>query len=321
MKFLKNISLVISALVLSVALFFYFGPQKEGLPVSEASPSAQTKAMDGSAELSEPRNGGEEKVELSESQASTVSIPTTLDEFYQSTDLLKFIEKWESQVGSDPEITYAVGLALEECRNYQMTGDKFALAANEYAKWFPESAVSIRNEFKRHIDKCSSLISIRSLKDHPGNTLIDKAAQLGDKRAQAMRMRTFLAEHGWTATRDRVRELLDSRDPRVLIAMADFIALHAKALGPPGSTISRMGGDLQYSSYLAACRMGLDCSSNSQMMRLACLSGMPCSAVNMDEMFRMMLSPNNFRRTRELSSTIAEHLKAGAAPDLFSPQQ
>jgi hypothetical protein len=319
MKFLKNISLLISALVLSVALYFYFGPQKEDPPVSEASPSAQTKGVDGSTVLSELPNGTEEKIELPESQAGTPSIPTTLDEFYQSTDLLKFIKKWESQVGLDPEITYAVGLALEECRQYQMIGDKFILLINSFAEWHPESAVRIRSELNRHIEKCAALIKVRSLKDHPGNALIEKAAQLGDKRAQAMQLSAFLAEHGLTATRNQVRELLDTRDPRVLIAMADFIALHAHELGPPGSVISQMGGDLQSASFFAACRMGLDCSPNSPMMRLTCLSGMPCSAVHLEEVYRMMLSPINFRRSRELGSAIADRLRSGSAAELFSP--
>ncbi|MBS0463072.1 MAG: hypothetical protein JSS41_11445 [Proteobacteria bacterium] len=143
-------------------------------------------------------------------------------------------------------------------------------------------------------------------------SMYSKAAGSGNAEASAMKLTySNIDSIPEEELGKAVANILNSGDPDAIAALSGLMGLraenHAQAFGASSGTIVQ-----QYSWLLAACQMGANCGSNSQMVVGYCLHGGLCGASSVQQVIsQWLLSPADYQTAQANSHQIVANLTRG----------
>lgn len=203
----------------------------------------------------------------------------------------------------DANATEIYARALEECSAISVNPAVLDDLSNP-ARKIPERMLTLFKE------RCLELAANRKITSAEINDLYRKAAQNGNPAAAAK----ILGEKVSTLPPDQVRQelqkIVQSGDP---MALSELSNLMQRADLAPSAMGKYSGSPADgFAWQLAACDMGMDCGSNSYLVRQMCLFGGICGTGSLPDVIQeKLLSPSDFNKAMEVKYAIEKNIASG----------
>lgn len=228
------------------------------------------------------------------------------------TDRLDFYQlKFDAENG-DPKAQRDLATVYGRCMAYSLSPQKYFDGLRAIAAQAPESAVQMERVIKKIATDCSEVDGGSAIPLDAYEAWIEQAAKSGDLVAKlriAARSTDVVSPKEY---QDLVAEALASREPEALFEAGQLLAL------APGNVDLGEYGRVSATPYAAyawavvACRMGMDCGSDSYVMESVCTNYGSCNRGNYENFVRAdLISVGDRRRFDDMVTVVSGLVKFG----------
>lgn len=295
--------------IIVAAAAYFFGTWKGEGSLDPVSPPAVRGDVAGAADAAiapapVPPGRHEPKVE---SATPTATYSSLFDSAKNLNDLLSKLRVDVDNGDANAIEIYA--RALEECSAISVNPAVLDDLSNP-ARKIPERML---NTFK---ERCLELAANRKITVAEISDLYGKAAKNGNPAAAAKILGEKVSTLPADQVRGEVQKLVESRDP---MAFSELSNLMQRADLAP-SLVGKYSGSPAdgFAWQLAACDMGMDCGSNSYLVRQMCLFGGICGTGTLQDLIQeKLLSPSDFNKAMEVKSAIERNIASGDYRSFF----
>lgn len=296
------------AIIVGVVAYF-FGTWKGGERLDPASPPAAKGNAVGAIDAAiapAPAPPGDHGPKVG-SASPAVTYSSLFD---SAKNLNELLSKLRVDVDNgDANATEIYARALEECSAIAVNPAVLDDLSNP-ARKIPEHML---NTFK---ERCLELAANRKITSAEISDLYGKAAKNGNPAAAAKILVEKVTALPPDQVRGEVQKIVESRDP---MAFSELSNLMQRADLTP-SLVGKYSGSPAdgFAWQLAACDMGMDCGSNSYLVRQMCLFGGICGTGTLQDLIQeKLLSPSDFNKAMEVKNAIERNIASGDYGSFF----
>ncbi len=212
-------------------------------------------------------------------QAGRAALPMPVSgDFEQATDLFVFAQSLALRIDAgDADALWLMARINAYCAPYATSPAAYARDTATLAAGGDAASATMRLARNRVAARCARFAPIDGLSAQAALELLQRAAGSGQLAAEAELLalgQPLSRQEGYA--RDLVERVSHTRDPDAFAALAPAMGLQASGDAARWGVVS---GDLlaELAWQVAACRLGLDCSSDGRLMTSYCVNGGICS--------------------------------------------